>query len=74
MSCCPLTIRTVIWLAWGLSAWPPLPVRAQEMDWGRAGKLVIAGGAISAADKAIWAVMLEGRREGRPIGIISTAS
>jgi cyanophycinase len=74
MSRCALPICSVILIAWWLSAWAPVSVSAQEMDGRRAGKLVIAGGAISAADKAIWAVMLEGRREGRPIGIISTAS
>jgi cyanophycinase len=40
----------------------------------KAGKLVIAGGAINSAHSEVWDVMLAGRLQGRPIGIISTAS
>jgi len=43
-------------------------------DFSRAGKLVIAGGSINTSATEIWQVMLAGRLEGRPIGIISTAS
>lgn len=43
-------------------------------DLSKAGKLVIAGGAISSAGEEVWQVMLAGRLDGRPIGIISTAS
>ncbi|MEN3940065.1 hypothetical protein WJU23_02145 [Prosthecobacter sp. SYSU 5D2] len=40
----------------------------------KAGKLVIAGGALSAANGEIWALLLAERLHGRPIGILSTAS
>lgn len=47
---------------------------ATATDLSKAGRLVIAGGAIGSSAKEVWQVMLEGRQAGRPIGIISTAS
>lgn len=47
---------------------------AQELSLEKAGRLVIAGGATGSSDREIWDVMMAGRLEGRPIGIISTAS
>jgi len=52
----------------------PLGAEGASKALDKAGKLVIAGGAVSHSAKEVWQVMLEGRREGRPIGIISTAS
>ncbi len=49
-------------------------VHATEADFTGAGSLVIAGGAIKTAESDLWGVLLAGRKEGRPIGIISTAS
>ena len=40
----------------------------------RPGKLVIAGGAIVTAKPEVWRVLLAERLDGRPIGIVSTAS
>jgi cyanophycinase len=47
---------------------------AAAPSMGKAGKLVIAGGALSEANTEIWNLMLAERLEGRPIGILSTAS
>lgn len=47
---------------------------ATSNDLAKAGRLVIAGGAITSSAKEVWQVMLDGRLEGRPIGVISTAS
>lgn len=40
----------------------------------KAGKLVIASGAVSTSSQEVWDVLLAGRLQGRPIGIVSTAS
>jgi cyanophycinase len=49
-----------------------LPAAAPSLE--TAGKLVIAGGAISSSAKEVWEVMLAGRLGAKPIGILSTAS
>ncbi len=63
-------LAAIAWLCLGFTS--ALPARTPLVE--SAGKLVIAGGAVTSSTKEVWDVMLAERLAERPIGIISTAS